>query len=518
MKRKLSLLLALLMLIACLPAAANRGFSSPRPGIDWPPAEQTLEEKYQTYYHDADGDGIFDVEDPEPENNYFGSTVIHTKPSASINTSYSYTYQWDYRVFLGDPADFNYQLCRLSSLIAGLGYHTAAGDDPSVTDDQYFVSNALGSSMKLPALMAAHGMAVEEHNLHTEYSDRHVTLVDLGLHRLITRRGETDIVLIAMRGSNGTWPEWSSNFEIGHHLDSCDPDFTQYKYGVNPEWRTSENHMGFDITANRVLAAADDFVAAHGLDPDNVVYWVTGHSRGGAIANICASELIKRGQKTFAYTFACPNTTLASDASSFEGIFNIVNEDDLVPRLPFGEWGYTRYGVSAVIDMSSSMQSQWESMMGEDYDHAESTLETALGQMAGLISQPDQAYVYTCSCHGDGTDDSIKTSNWYFTKANREKGIAKTPACLAGYYKLELEDATFYWTHHCQPMIFFMQMLAAYMSGQMTTLEFGDYDIADKYETAKWSLALAAANGVAHPHYCESYFIIADQTNVYLSK
>ena len=460
---------------------------------------------------DIDHDGIENRYDSDAKNNVFVSTVAHRKPSASIDVSYSYTYKWDYAVFFRDPAEFNYELCRLSSLVSGLGYHTAPGDDPAVTDDQYFVSNELGADMKLPALMEAHGMTVEEHNLHTEYSDGHVTLVDLGLRRVRTRFGERDIVLIAVRGTNSTWPEWNSNLEIGHHLDSCDPDFSEFKYGVNPEWRNSENHMGFDITANRVLAAADAFVTNNGLEPENVIYWVTGHSRGGAVANICASELIKRGEKTFAYTFACPGTTTAADASSYTGIFNLVNGDDLVPRLPFAEWGFTRYGKTAAFDMTGAMEDRWEDMLGEGYDHAETTLDNALGQMAGLISEPDQAYVYTCSCHGDGTDDSIKTSNWYFTRANREKGIAKTPACLTGYYKLELEDATFYWTHHCQPMIFFMQMLAAYISGQMTTLEFGDYDIADKYETAKWSLALAAANGIAHPHYCESYFIIADE-------
>lgn len=513
MKRKLALLIALLMLVICLPASAGKNRESLRPGDGGNPGDPVPGKVTIFLDPDDDGDGIDNASDPNPKNNVYSATVTHTKPSASINTSYSYPYRWNYKFFLEDPSVFNYQLCRLSSLIAGLGYHTASGDDPEVTDDQYFVSDSLGSFMKLPQFMQAHGMTVEEHNLHTEYSDRHVTLVDLGLRRVQTAQGERDVVLIAMRGSNGTWPEWSSNFEIGHELSSCDPDFLPYKYGVNPEWVTAQNHMGFDITANRVLAAADDFTARHGLDPAKTIYWVTGHSRGAAVANICAAELIKRGAKTFAYTFACPNTTLASDASSYRGIFNIVNEDDLVPRLPFEDWGYTRYGSSAVVDMSSSMQSQWEDMMDDGYDHAETTLDNALSQMADLIDERDEAYVYTCSCHGNGTDNSIKTSNWYFTQSNREKGIAKTPACLAGYYKLELENATFYWTHHCQPMIFFMQMLAAYMSGQMTTLEFGDYDIADKYETAKWSLALAAANGVAHPHYCESYFIIADSVS-----
>ena len=514
MKKKIALILAVVIMLASLPAIAERVDSGkeiigPRPIV--PPSVMPTIGPRVTFDHDLDHDGVPDETDPDVKSNVYLSTVIHKKPSASIDTSYPFTYKWDYSVFEGDPSQFDYELCRLSSLIAGLGYHRNQQDDASASDDQYFVTNSLGNSMSLPQLMQAHGMTVEEHNLHAEYGDKHVTLVDLGLYRQVVPHGERDIVLIAMRGSNGTWAEWSSNFEVGHELSSCDPDFIQYKYGSDPEWRTADNHMGFDITANRVLEAAESFVEANGLDPQNVVFWVTGHSRGAAIANICASELIKRGNKTFAYTFACPNTTLSTDASSYTGIFNIVNEDDLVPYLPFTEWGFNRYGKTAVIDMTSAMQDEWSDMMGESYDHAESTLDNALSLMSDLISYRDEAYVYTCSCHGNGSDDSIMTSNWYFTESNREKGIAKTPACLNGYYKLELEDGVFYWTYHCQPMIFFMQMLAAYMSGQMTTLEFGDYDIADKYETAKWSLALAAVWGVGHPHYCESYFIAADE-------
>ena len=513
MKKKLALILAILTLLISLPVIASRldtgayGFRPLKPPIVLP----TICPHFPID-PDPDCDGVPEEHDTDLKSNVYASTVIHTKPSASIDTSYSYTYKWDYSVFGGDPSQFNYELCRLSSLIAGLGYHRNQQDDETASDDQYFISNVLGQSMNLPQLMEAHGMTVEEHNLHAEYGDKHVTLVDLGYHRkILPNGGSRDIVLIAMRGSNGTWAEWSSNFEIGHELSSCDPDFEQYRFGVDPEWHTAENHMGFDITANRVLEAAMSFVARNGLDPDNVVYWVTGHSRGAAVANICASELIKSGRTTFAYTFACPNTTLAEDASSYAGIFNIVNEDDLVPYLPFAQWGFTRYGTTAVVDMTDSMQDEWSEMMGESYDHAETTLDNALSRMSGLISERDEAYVYTCSCHGDGADDSIMTSNWYFTNSNREKGIAKTPACLDGYYKLELEDGIFYWTYHCQPMVFFMQMLAAYMSGQMTTLEFGDYDIADKYETAKWSLALAAVWGVGHPHYCESYFLAANE-------
>lgn len=526
MKKLMAFLLALTMLAACLPAYAVRPIVPPGDGgitggFDGDDCVSTVPQPSEApvrphpevilpFNPDADYDGIPDYADSAAKTNTFASTVRHKKPVDDLDASYPYTYTWDYSRLFDDLTRFDEELCRLSSLIAGLGYHRNSSDSANASDDQYFITNSLGTAMTLPQLMAAHGMQVEEHNLNSYYGDHHLTLVDLGIHRVVYGGKEYDVVLIAMRGSNGTWEEWNSNFEIGHDLANCEPEFMQYRFGTAAGWTNRYNHMGFDITANRVLALAEAFVQANSTAPDGVVYWVTGHSRGGAIANLTAAKLLDMGKRTVAYTFACPNATLAGGSQGYESIFNAVNEDDLVPYLPFTSWGYGRYGRTAVIDMSEAMRAEWKSMVGKKYDHAETTLTNALEKLQAIASCRNDAYTYTCSCHGNGTDDDIKTSNWYFTQSNREKGIAKTPACLTGYYKLELEDATFYWTHHCQPPIFFMQYLACYMAGQMTTLEFGDYDVADKYETAKWSLAAAAVWGVGHPHFCESYFIIAD--------
>ena len=505
MKRIIALLTFAAVLLLSLPAGALR--LSMREGLNPIPLDPIMP------VVDTDCDGIIDAYDPEPKNNTFVSTVSHDKVSIGIDADYSYTYKWDYSWFKRDPAVFNAELCRLSSLIAGLGYHRNGFDSPEASDDYYSVSNVLGSNLDLPELMAAHGMRVEEYNLNTYYSDGHVTLVDMGVHTVKLGRKSFDVVLIAFRGTNGTWAEWNSNFEVGHTLDNCEPELMRFKYGVAQDWNDADNHMGFDVTANRVMELLDEFYSQRRLAKrGNVVYWVTGHSRGAAIANLCAAKLIDAGKTTFAYTFACPNNTVDPNAGAagYNTIFNVVNEGDLVPYLPFTEWGFTRYGVSANLEMTEERRSEWKSMMGETYDFADTTLDNALDKLKAIMDCRNDAYSYTCSCHGDGTDDSIKTSNWYFTSSNRDKAIAKTPACLAGYYKLELEDATFYWTHHCQPPIFFMQMLAAFMCDRMTKLEFADYDIADKYESAKWALATAALMGVGHPHYCESYFILAD--------
>ena len=91
------------------------------------------------------------------------------------------------------------------------------------------------------------------------------------------------------------------------------------------------------------------------------------------MANILAAKRIDAGCEVFAYTFASPATTertsqAAKEAviENYPSIFNIINEDDLVPQLPLLDWDFVRYGndVSESIEMTGDYVSQWDSLMG----------------------------------------------------------------------------------------------------------------------------------------------------------
>lgn len=81
---------------------------------------------------------------------------------------------------------------------------------------------------------------------------------------------------------------------------------------------------------------------------DKVKYWITGHSRGGAIANVLAAHLPDRlGDRNagiYAYTFEAPATTDEETAGSgdYGYIHNYLCSDDFVTMIP--GWGMTRYG------------------------------------------------------------------------------------------------------------------------------------------------------------------------------
>ena len=114
--------------------------------------------------------------------------------------------------------------------------------------------------------------------------------------------------------------------------------------GVNIVTQSS-SHLGLNIriaavnndgTATRVLKEVEEYRKQYCDAETECVYWIMGHSRGAAIANILGAKLIDNGNTVFAYTFATPNTTTVNEetARSYTGIFNLINSDDLVPYLP----------------------------------------------------------------------------------------------------------------------------------------------------------------------------------------
>lgn len=107
----------------------------------------------------------------------------------------------------------------------------------------------------------------------------------------------------------------------------------------------SGEHFAFARAADKV---ADDIAAL--ADSDKVKYWITGMSRGGAVADILAARLPEKlGEKNagiYAYTFEAPANVdeEASGSGNYGYIHNYVCSDDIVTMIPV--WGMSRYGVT----------------------------------------------------------------------------------------------------------------------------------------------------------------------------
>ncbi len=150
------------------------------------------------------------------------------------------------------------------------------------------------------------------------------------------------LVTAFLRGG-GYGGEWVSNFNL------------------TEEAMAQGYHQGFNAAADKVFAQLTETLA--GI-PGPVKVWITGYSRGAAVANLLAGKLDDYALATgrlapediFAYTFATPCTVLPVNdptAERYGNIFNIVNPGDIVTMVPPTAWGYGRYGVTKVFDVNA---------------------------------------------------------------------------------------------------------------------------------------------------------------------
>lgn len=453
---------------------------------------------------DTDYDGKPDSSDKAPSNNKFTGKLTSTYATSSITT------YMDYRWFFGSNTTYNKKLSVMSSLLSAVMYE---GSSLSLNDS---TKTQKTDGKTIQQVMTYFGMSnPKSYALNTLYSDDHVSEVALGYRTVKYNNKQKTILAVIIRGTNGTLQEWTSNFDVGQLSTDTSSD----------EWTNTKNHKGFDITANRIMKLVDKYISENGISKSSVVYWVTGHSRGAAIANILGANLEKAGKTAFTYTFAAPNTTMASDAKSYKTIFNIINEDDFVPCLPMATWGYTRYGRSTkAVSISKSYETTWEKTTGIwDYNPDAVGMQDAVAKMAKILQTGKDPrvglYTYSCDCSysnhkGDKTLDTITHTFSLSSTKNRTKEINKIPSnakpyCFIREYKSGVINPYKY--DQCQTPAYFMQLLAAMMGGEINAYRFAvELNIAKRYESAKTALVSAYLGGIEHPHYTETYYVLAN--------
>ena len=130
-------------------------------------------------------------------------------------------------------------------------------------------------------------------------------------------------------------------------------DFEEIIGDLEAKANSSGEHTDFSETANRLHIQLTKFLNTtgknlmHNLDTknfSNIKFVITGHSRGGAVANILAKNLsdLRNGadENIFAYTFACPDVAVITPAKAirYPTIFNIGNAKDVVTWVPRAVW------------------------------------------------------------------------------------------------------------------------------------------------------------------------------------
>lgn len=151
-------------------------------------------------------------------------------------------------------------------------------------------------------------------------------------------------IAVVLRGTCGD--EWYSNFDIGY---------------------TAE-HSGFAKAADFAELKLGDYVFTRAIcvTPE---FFITGYSRGGAVANILSKRLCDRYGLDYvsAYTFAAPSTTISRRTNRYGSIFNLVRQEDFFTRVPLTGWGYTKYGKNISLSDHGDMTARFHDLTGEDY-------------------------------------------------------------------------------------------------------------------------------------------------------
>ena len=152
--------------------------------------------------------------------------------------------------------------------------------------------------------------------------------------------GKYDVYAVVIRGCFSAG-EWKSAFDPG-----CESAGYEAMTGGHPEWTDSAAFKGVDVAANRAIAFIEDFMSRTGdaALPDRLL--ITGHSRGGGIANLLGAHFENDADVTsYTYTFNALGVTLAEDAADYSTIFNIYDSGDFfIAGLPFADGGFVRYG------------------------------------------------------------------------------------------------------------------------------------------------------------------------------
>ena len=524
LKRIVSVLLVLAMALApCLADALSTRFS--------------VEEAA-----DSDYDGIPDAYDAAPSSNVFTGQM---KSGHDGKTTVSYT--MDFRNFFGDNTVYHPELASVSVIGAAMAYYTPSHGESYVT---YSPAQTWEGGSYTDAdgmeILRLHGFSdVVDYTLDS-YGDDDICEVVMG-HRAYAYNGETKVIVaIWVRGTDAeSEEEWSSNFHVGdlvRFFDEYDSVAGKTPRQSNDDWTRKTNHRGFDVCATRLLRYLDTYYFEPYVQPEldanpgsSLTYWLAGHSRGAAVANLMASYLIDEGNEVYAYTFAAPNNTANTEASAekYDCIFNLVNSNDFVPMLPMVEWGFTRFGRTAQVD-ASQWSSQIKTATGETYSGkflTESDMSTLLGKFIcitgenadrsnpGKILGWREVYVYHCGHTHEGETVGSYQSTTIVTGVSASGFLG-----LYGYnsYADHLKKYTYHNSsteNLCETPAYCMQVLVELLvkiakgetvNGASTYML--SNKLAKKFDFDKWSL-LEYRDQLTEPHFMDTYSVIQAQIN-----
>ena len=281
------------------------------------------------------------TEDPRPDALYFES-----------EGDYLY-YSDDY--FRHRASSYNEHLATLSIHMAKYSQNKY---NPSSPDDEKWFHD---QPNRLKAFWSLIGFKYPDFN-EDYYSRTSFDTVGIGCASRVVTQGDNKFTVIACTvRSGGYFFEWENNVFLG---DGSKSDYM---------------HEGWYNAANRLIDFVGQYIKSlrrnNLLETEQIKLWMSGFSRGGAITNLAAGLLdnklgvddsktryqiyegvnLKR-EDILTYTFEAPQganvnsqTVAAPRSDLYNNIFNIVNPNDIVPKVAMSQYGFTRFGIDKFI-------------------------------------------------------------------------------------------------------------------------------------------------------------------------
>lgn len=215
------------------------------------------------------------------------------------------------------------------------------------------------------------------------------------------------LVVVDIRGSSTT-QDWRT--DIG---TAFNPEWGSFGAGMEMVLKSLYHGTGDTENCTKCNGKSDGCEYCKGYIPfnniSNPIFLVTGHSLGAAVANLVAEHLNSckdtnhcPGSRTekdiYSYTFATPKTVKNKQGSDSQNIFNILNNNDIVPLVPtnilalnWADNGWTRHGRDFRITMPMNVDLWWlkpfdTALLGFG-GHAMSTYSRWLESFPGMLNK-----------------------------------------------------------------------------------------------------------------------------------
>ncbi|HPF54864.1 MAG TPA: dockerin type I domain-containing protein, partial [Clostridia bacterium] len=296
------------------------------------------------------GDGTAITNTKEVSATYLVSPTNKGAELGTLKFSYSDS------LFLSEATKFNYELAT-----ASLGAATGTFTNKESEGDKY-----------VRDLLSKLGFA--DCSVYTQkFDDNHSTDDTCAFAFAVKKLTNGEYLLIAAIRGNGYGPgfggEWASNFRVVGSSSSV------YSYG-------------FKTAADGVYDKLITYIETLNIDKGSLRIWTFGFSRAAAISNLLAARLTASSgipqSKIYAYTFATPATVLKSKATAYSNIFNIVQQVDIVPRVPLESWSFSRYGKTLYLPCATRT--------GTSFSEKSTLMEQELSALLEDSSYADQDY------------------------------------------------------------------------------------------------------------------------------